>query len=190
MKVEVTLLGSPCGRQIVRCCGNIAAPEYHSRRARSRTFPTLLQRGSHYGFAACLDDARANKPARTTELGVAHALGVVLNVIVFFAEFSTQLRVRGMDRTERGHQFFDPSLIQHLLVNHHPVFLLGPLVRVQFAGQFPQVLAGVKQIENLNGAVEPEAFCGARSWVAGGDRESEGTGVDPAPCLVTYFGVM
>ena len=77
-----------------------------------------------------------------------------VRTVRLFAELFAQLRVRGIDRTERGHQFLDPSLIQHFLVNRHPIFLLGLLVRVQFAGQLPQVLASVKQIDNLNRAGE------------------------------------
>jgi len=39
-------------------------------------------------------------------------------------------------------------------VNHHPPSLFGLLVRVQRARQVPQVLAGVKDIDDLNGARE------------------------------------
>ena len=39
-------------------------------------------------------------------------------------------------------------------MDHHPAFLLGLLVRIQLARQFPEVLAGVIEIDDLNRAGE------------------------------------
>jgi hypothetical protein len=36
-----------------------------------------------------------------------------------------------------------------MLVDHHPTLLIGLVVGMQLAGQLPQVLARVKQIDNL-----------------------------------------
>jgi len=42
-------------------------------------------------------------------------------------------------------------LIQHVLMNHHPASLFGFLVEVQLACQVPQMLAGMIEIDNLDG---------------------------------------
>src|SRR5580658_6894408 len=60
----------------------------------------------------------------------------------------------GIDGTELAYQIFDLPSIQQVLVNHYPTPLFGFLVRVQFAPQVPQVLARVKQIDDLNCAGE------------------------------------
>jgi hypothetical protein len=39
-------------------------------------------------------------------------------------------------------------------MDDHPAFLLGLLVGKQLASQFPEVLSGVKEIDNLNRARE------------------------------------
>jgi hypothetical protein len=39
-------------------------------------------------------------------------------------------------------------------MNHHPASLFGILIRVWFSGQLPAMLAGMKQIDDLNGAGE------------------------------------
>src|SRR5258707_5733206 len=39
-------------------------------------------------------------------------------------------------------------------MDEHPAFLLGLLVGIQFAGQFPEVLSGVIKIDDLNRAGE------------------------------------
>jgi len=39
-------------------------------------------------------------------------------------------------------------------MDDHPAFLLSLLVGIQFAGQFPEVLAGVIKIDDLNRAGE------------------------------------
>jgi hypothetical protein len=50
-------------------------------------------------------------------------------------------------------------------MDNHPAFLLSLLIGKQFAGQFPEVLAGVIQIDDLNRAREvligniPDPFC-------------------------------
>src|SRR5580658_4082457 len=60
----------------------------------------------------------------------------------------------GIDGTELAYQIFDLPFIQQVLVNHYPTPLFGFLVRVQFASQVPQVLARVKEIDDLNRARE------------------------------------
>jgi hypothetical protein len=53
-------------------------------------------------------------------------------------------------------------------MSHHPASLFGLLVRVQFACKVPQVPAAVKQIDDLNGAME--ALIGAETAQPYADR--------------------
>jgi hypothetical protein len=57
-----------------------------------------------------------------------------------------------MDHAEETDEFLNLSLIELVLVNHHPAFLRGLVVGVELASQTPQVLARMVEIDDLNGA--------------------------------------
>src|ERR1039457_411156 len=89
------------------------------------------------------------------EFGIAHALGIFLKGVGLNADLLSQLRIGRNDGTKRGHQVFNLPLIQQIvLMGSHPAFLLSLLVGEQLAGQFPEVLAGVIKIDDLNRAGE------------------------------------
>jgi hypothetical protein len=90
----------------------------------------LFAAGPDDGFAVGFDDTGADEQMLAAEFGVAHALGVVGKVSDLDAEFFGQLWTGRIDGPEGGYQVLDFSLIQQVLVNHHPESLLGIFIRV------------------------------------------------------------
>lgn len=71
------------------------------------------------------------------ELGVAHAIGVFLKVRSFGLKFLPHFRRGGIDGTKKKDQFLDFPLVEFGLVEQHPLFLAGFVVRMETAGQIP-----------------------------------------------------
>ena len=108
----------------------------------------LFEAGADHGFAASLDNEGADEEMLSAELGVAHALYVVAEVVGLGANLFSQGRVSGTRRAQRENQFFDlPFVEPALLVDLHRGFLLAGVVGKQQTGDGPQVLAGVIQID-------------------------------------------
>jgi hypothetical protein len=57
-----------------------------------------------------------------------------------------------MEWSARNQLFNFPPIQQALLVDLHPGFLCSLVIRVPLARDFPEMLAGVVEIDNLNGA--------------------------------------
>jgi tetratricopeptide (TPR) repeat protein len=73
----------------------------------------------------------------------------------FDAKLLSHFGIGRVDGAKRAHQLFDFPLVQQaLLVNLHPGFLAALVTGVQFAGDLPEVLARVIEIDNLNRAGE------------------------------------
>src|ERR1019366_4236225 len=120
-----------------------------------RNMPDCLQREPMMALQpASMTPEPTNRLLRA-ELGLAHALGVFLKVVSLDTDLFRQLRIGRNDGTKRGYQIFNLPLIQErVLRDNHPAFLLSLLVGKQFAGQFPEVLSGVIEIDDLNRAGE------------------------------------
>jgi hypothetical protein len=86
------------------------------------------------------------------ELRISHALSIPLKIICFGANLLSDFDVFGLDRAECTNQLFDFAAIQQLLVHLHPGFLFCLIIRVQLAGYLPEMLAGVVEIDDVNGA--------------------------------------
>jgi hypothetical protein len=57
-----------------------------------------------------------------------------------------------LDGAECANQFFDfPAIQKALLMDLHPSFLFPLVIGVQLARHLPKMLAGVVEIDNLNG---------------------------------------
>src|SRR6516164_8455932 len=82
---------------------------------------------------------------------VAHPLGISLEVFRFGSNLIRNFGVGGMDRADCDHQFFDLSLVQQaFLVGLDPGFLADVVIRIEFASQLPEVLAGVIEVDDLD----------------------------------------
>ena len=86
------------------------------------------------------------------ELGVSHALCIPFKIICLGANLLRYFGVIGFDRAECTNQLFDfPPIQQALLVDLRPGFLFPFVIRVQLARDLPKMLAGVVEIDNLQG---------------------------------------
>jgi hypothetical protein len=113
----------------------------------------LFEAGADNRFAAGFDYTRSYEQVLLAEFGIAHTFGIALKVVGFSADFLDHLGVFGTDGTKRNDQLFDLPLVeQTALVCLDPDFLLHFVIGIQFAGQLPEALASVVQIDDLNGA--------------------------------------
>jgi hypothetical protein len=53
--------------------------------------------------------------------------------------------------SQSGHQGFDLSLLKQVLMDHDPAVPVGFFVWMQLTSHFPEVFAGVTQIDDLGG---------------------------------------
>jgi hypothetical protein len=79
-----------------------------------------------------------------TKLGVAHALGIALEVGGCLANGFGQFGRGGFQGTEIADQFLDVSVVEFVLMAQDPLSLVGILARVKEAGQVPEMLTGVE----------------------------------------------
>ncbi|HVB35600.1 MAG TPA: hypothetical protein VND42_00050 [Candidatus Acidoferrales bacterium] len=87
------------------------------------------------------------------KLGISHALSIPLKIVCLGANLLCDFGIIGLDRTEYANELFDfPAIEQTLLVDLHPGFLFSFFIGVQLASDFPQMLARVVEIDDLNGA--------------------------------------
>jgi hypothetical protein len=105
---------------------------------------------------------RANEQMPAAELWILHAPGVLLEVIRFQANLLNHFGMGGVERASGGHRFLDFALVEQTLLMHLPPgFPRGLVIGVEFARQLPQVLAGVIEIGDLDGARENATGPGA-----------------------------
>ena len=87
------------------------------------------------------------------KLGVSHAFCIPLKIACLGAHLLRYFGVIRFHRLQGRHQLFNFSPIQQaLLVDLHPGFLFPLVMGVQLARNLPKMLAGVVEIDNLNGA--------------------------------------
>src|ERR1700674_5983500 len=112
----------------------------------------LFETRADYCLASSFDHTRANKQMLAAKLGIAHTLCISFEVICLGANLLGHLRIGGFDGPQRANHVFDfPAIQKALLVDLHPGFLLSFVIRVQLARDLPKMLAGVVEIDNLNG---------------------------------------
>src|SRR5258706_515158 len=105
------------------------------------------------GFAAGLDDAGADEQMLLAELGIVHPSGVGGEVVGVVAKFLGQLSISGLDLAKGSDEFSDLAFIEPtFLMQAYPGVAALSVGRMEQARQVPQMLAGVEQIDDLNGA--------------------------------------
>jgi hypothetical protein len=112
----------------------------------------LFEAAADDGFAAGFDHARADEQVLATELGIAHALGVVLKVSGFDSDAVRNHRRGGIESSKEPNQLFDFPAVEFGLVAKHPLLLTQDVAGVQKSSHVPEVLPGMKQIDDLNSA--------------------------------------
>lgn len=118
-----------------------------------QNMPDCLRREPTTALHPGFDNIRADKEMLAAELCVAHAGCIFLKVVGLDTNLLEDFRIGGVDGGQRENQLFDFSLVKEsLLVDLHPDFLAPFVVGMQFAGDLPQVLAGVIEIDDLQRA--------------------------------------
>jgi len=122
--------------------GAIDSPE------RSGTF----QPCPDHSFAAGLDDAGANEQPLFAEGRIAHSIGIAREVLGFVGCDSGEFCIGGRGLAENLSQRFDLASLQSLQTARHPP-LANFLVQGEELGrEFPEMLTGVEEINDLDGA--------------------------------------
>jgi hypothetical protein len=113
----------------------------------------LFEARADHGSATSLDNTGANEQTLFAELGIVYTCRVGGEIVGFITEFLGEIGVSGLNLAKRSNELGDFAFVQ-------PTFLMKPNPGVAAFGvggikqacQVPQVLAGVKQIDDLNGA--------------------------------------
>ena len=106
-------------------------------------------------LAAGFDHTGANEQVLFAELGVVHASGVGGKVVGVIADLPGQFGIGGMNTTEAGDEFGDLAFVQPaFLMLADPLIAACGVVGKEQARQLPQVLAGVEEVDDLNGSGE------------------------------------
>ena len=93
--------------------------------ADSPEHPGPFEARADNGLAASLDDARPDKQVLLAELGVAHAFGVLGEILGFGEDLPGQIRIGDWDGTERADQFLNLALVEVVLLDGDPARPLG-----------------------------------------------------------------
>src|SRR5450755_2912086 len=112
----------------------------------------LFEAGADDSFAPGFDHAGADEQVLASKLGIAHALDVSLKVSSFDSDGFRDGRCGNFDPLNEPDQLFDLAVVEFGPVAEHPWLLVRHVARVEKSGQFPEVLAGMKQIDDLNSA--------------------------------------
>src|SRR5262245_30120479 len=104
--------------------------------------------------AARFHNSRAHKQSSISEIGIAHAVGIVSEVVHFFFERRLLSRVLGPTAAQGTDDRFDPARIQLLSPRSQPWCLLVGTGTEQEFGGLAQVLPGMIEIDDLQGCGE------------------------------------
>lgn len=75
----------------------------------------MCEAGTDHSFAACFNDAGADKEVLATELGVTHDFGVLIEVVGFDADLFGCFGIIGVEGAQTGDQPLDLVVIQQTL---------------------------------------------------------------------------
>ena len=114
----------------------------------------LLQAMTDGGFAAGFDDARTDEERLTAEVGITHPLRIALKVVQGTVNRFLSRLISGTQPLELAQDGFDVALIKLLAAASGPIVGLGGGLAVHALGQFGQMLAGMVEVDNLDGIVE------------------------------------
>src|SRR5690242_5190173 len=78
----------------------------------------LFEAGTNYGLASSLNHTGANEQMLTAELGIAHTLGVPVEVNRLDAKLVGDLGIGGFDGPQRADQLFDLPVVKPVLLDH------------------------------------------------------------------------
>jgi hypothetical protein len=145
-----------------------------------------FQAGTNDGLAAGFDHPGAGEETLCTEGWVAHPVGVALKVVGFVADDLGEFRAFGRERAQNLHQYFDLALIEKVQTASHPALAGLLVIGKQLGGELPEMLAGMVEIDDLDGAREvlvgqipdPNGAVGNDCFLVG-----------PAPAAPPGFGV-
>jgi hypothetical protein len=101
------------------------------------------------GATSCLDDAGTDEKALGTEVGIAHAFSVLLEVTDLPDGFAPTFATVWQYSCCRLHEFFDPACIEHF----RPGTARGRF-EVQVVHEVGQVFAGVVEVNDVQGLME------------------------------------
>jgi len=114
----------------------------------------LFEAAPDDGFAAGFYHSGADEQVLTLKLGIAHALGVVLKVSSLDSDGVGNGGRGGVDSSKEPDQLFDFPAIEFGLMAENPLLLTRQVAGVQKSSHLPEVLPGMKQIDDLNSAGE------------------------------------
>lgn len=110
----------------------------------------LFEAGADDCFTAGFDHAGAYEQMLASELGVAHALGVAFKVSGLNPDRFSQCWGGSVEVADEADEFFDRAAIEFWLVARHPLLLTRYVPRVQKSCQAPEMLARMKQVDDLD----------------------------------------
>src|SRR6185437_5156644 len=112
----------------------------------------LFEAGADNSLAPGFNHSGAYEQVLASESGIAHAFGVVLKVGGFDSDGIGNRGCGGIDASKEANQFFDFAAIKFGLMAQNPLLLSWDVARVQKASQRPEMLPGMKQIDDLHGS--------------------------------------
>ena len=96
----------------------------------------------------------AYEEALAAEFGMAHTFRIAFDVVCLGSNRCRQLGIVWRERPRFGDEFFDFAVVQQMLTGHYPAPLGGLVVGVKSAAEIPEMLPGVVEIYDLDGAGE------------------------------------
>src|SRR5579863_8934073 len=118
--------------------------------ADSPKHPGSFEADGNHRFAPSFDDAGADEETLSAEIRVTHAVGVALEVVGFGSDELGEFFGVGTKLAQEVHQGLDLAPFEKLEGAGHPAFAPLLVLEKQGGRKFPEVLAGVIKIHNLD----------------------------------------